>query len=332
MMMISELLPFTSSQELSLETLQEFLRTMWRIRRAEERAVQLYTMGKIGGFCHVYIGQEAIATAASAVMAPQDTMVTSYRCHGHMIARGATLQSVLGELLGKKSGCSGGKGGSMHMFHVEKNFYGGHGIVGAQTALGTGMALAHVYKKDNGVCFTFLGDGATNQGQFFEAMNMAALLKLPVLYLIENNEYSMGTSVKRGCAGGALYKRGEPFGIQGCQTEGHDVQQLHHLFHSAAQYVREKQHPFIIEILTHRFQGHSVTDPGKYRTKDCVDNLKTQRDPIALLSAFLLAQGWPAEHLEALDDEVRQEVKDAIAQVEKDPEPSMEDLYTHVLL
>ena len=330
--MIPELLPFASTQEPSLETLQEFLRTMWRIRRTEERAGQMYTMGKIGGFCHMYIGQEAIATAASAVMAPQDTTVTSYRCHGHMIARGASLRSVLGELLGKKSGCSGGKGGSMHMFHTEKNFYGGHGIVGAQTALGTGMAFSHAYKKDGGICFTFLGDGATNQGQFFESMNMAVLLKLPVLYLIENNEYSMGTSVARGCAGGALYKRGEPFGIPGCHTDGQDVRHLYKLFQSAARYVREKQHPFLIEILTHRFQGHSITDPGTYRTKDHVNTLKTQRDPIRVLSAFLLEQGCTSELLETIDEEIRQEVKETIAHVEKDPEPPMEDLFTHVLL
>jgi pyruvate dehydrogenase E1 component alpha subunit len=308
------------------------LETMLVIRRFEERAGQIYTAGKIRGFCHLYIGQEAVAVAASEMMKPCDSAITAYRAHGHMIARKASPYAVMAELMGKKSGSSKGKGGSMHTFFVENNFYGGHGIVGAQTSLGTGLAFAHAYKKDGGVNLTFLGDGAANQGQFFESMNMASLWNLPILYIIENNGYSMGTSVERGCAGNGLFHRGEPFGIQGLQCEGTDVREMMSIFQGAIEQVRNTQRPLLLEVMTYRFRGHSMSDPGKYREKSEVETAKTTRDPISLLSQDLMDQG-----LLSLEDwrKTEKKVKDLIADVlrvcEEDAFPESQELFSDIL-
>ncbi len=307
------------------------LAQMWIIRRFEEKCGEIYTAGKIAGFCHLCIGQEAISVAASHAMGPKDTMITAYRSHGQALARGLTPFQVMAELMGKEGGSSKGKGGSMHLFHTARLFYGGHGIVGAQTALGTGLAFAHQYSNDGGVCMTFLGDGATNQGQFFESMNMASLWNLPVLYIIENNGYSMGTAVSRACSGGPLHQRGVPFGIPGSVVKGDDVLQLYDVFTTMLETIRTTSRPMLLEIDTYRFKGHSMSDPGKYRTRKELDEARSNRDPLLVLSNYLKERGESDEDLAQFDHQAKDVVEHAFAMADAAPEPSIPSLWEDIL-
>lgn len=316
----------------SAETLQKLYRQMLLIRRFEERSSQLYGQGLIGGFCHLYIGQEAIAVGAMAVKKDIDTFVTAYRDHGHMLVTGMDPGHVMAELMGKQAGTSKGKGGSMHMFDPEKGFWGGHGIVGAQVPFGTGVALKHKYKKDGAVCLTFMGDGASNQGQVYESFNMATLWNLPIVYVIENNHYGMGTSVQRACAGcDQLYKRGEPWGIPGEKVDGMDLEAVMQAFHNAIGHARAGK-PFLLEVDTYRYRGHSMSDPALYRSKEEVGQVKDERDPIMLLRDKLVKNhGVEAATLDALDKDVKKEVLDSVAFAKNAPFPDPEELYTDIL-
>jgi pyruvate dehydrogenase E1 component alpha subunit len=294
----------------SIDEMLEFFKDMLLIRRFEERAGQLYGMGLIGGFCHLYIGQEAVVTGVQSVQEEQDTVITAYRDHGHMLACGMDPKGVMAELTGRKGGYSKGKGGSMHMFSKEANFFGGHGIVGAQVPLGTGIAFSHKYKGDNGVCVTYMGDGAANQGQVAESYNMASLWKLPVLYIIENNRYGMGTSSKRHAAG-ELYRRGEGYGIPGEQVDGMDVFAVQAAARQALDYVRQGNGPYILEMMTYRYRGHSMSDPAKYRTKEEVDKFRSEQDPIERLKALILEEGSKSEDdIKAIDKDIKSVVKE----------------------
>ncbi|HYF23219.1 MAG TPA: pyruvate dehydrogenase (acetyl-transferring) E1 component subunit alpha, partial [Caulobacteraceae bacterium] len=268
---------------LDREELLRFYREMLLIRRFEERAGQLYGMGLIGGFCHLYIGQEAVAVGMQSIARKGDQVITAYRDHGHMLACGMDPKEVMAELTGRAGGSSKGKGGSMHMFSIEAGFFGGHGIVGAQVALGTGLAFADRYKDNGNVSFTYFGDGAANQGQVYESFNMAQLWKLPVVYVIENNQYAMGTSIQRASATTELYMRGASFGIPGEAVDGMDVYAVREAGAKAAEHARSGRGPYILEMKTYRYRGHSMSDPAKYRTKEEVDEVKKTRDPIDLL-------------------------------------------------
>ena len=271
----------------SPEELKSFYHDMLLIRRFEEKASQLYGMGLIGGFCHLYIGQEAVVTGVQSCLEPQDSVITTYRDHAHMLVCGMDPSGVMAELTGRSGGYSRGKGGSMHMFSKEKNFFGGHGIVGASIPIGTGLAFAHKYNADNGINTCYFGDGASNQGQFFESMNMASIWNLPVIYIIENNGYAMGTSLERHSIGN-LYKRGEPFDITGVQVDGMDVFAVRDATRKAVEYVRGGNGPYIMEMLTYRYRGHSMSDPAQYRTKEEVNEHKENRDPIKNLKKIIL--------------------------------------------
>ena len=308
-------------------------RDMLLIRRFEEKAGQMYGMGLIGGFCHLYIGQEAVVVGMQATLEAQDTVITTYRDHGHMLACGMDPRGVMAELMGRRGGYSKGKGGSMHMFSREKNFYGGHGIVGANVPLGTGIAFAHRYRGDGGVCLTYFGDGASNQGQVSEAFNMAALWKLPVIYVIENNRYGMGTSVERASASTELYTRGLAFGIPGEQVDGMDVVAVKAAGAEAVEFVRSGKGPFILEMLTYRYRGHSMSDPAKYRSKDEVQMMRTEKDPIDALRKVILAEGFADEaDLKAVDKEIKATVTEVTEFAQNSPEPDPAELYTDVYL
>jgi pyruvate dehydrogenase E1 component alpha subunit len=316
------------TQQLNLS----FYKDMLLIRRFEERAGQLYGMGLIGGFCHLYIGQEAVVVGMQSVSQNQDTVITSYRDHGHMLACGMSARGVMAELTGRKDGYSKGKCGSMHMFSREKKFFGGHGIVGAQVSIGTGMALAHQYKQDKGVCLTYMGDGAMNQGQVYESFNMAALWKLPVLYIVENNQYSMGTSVERSAAGPGFYARGTGYDIGGEQVDGMDLTAIQDAGAKALDYVRSGKGPYILEMMTYRYRGHSMSDPAQYRTKDEVTEQKT-RDPLTLYKDQLLDNDIATEaDFKAMEQDVKDVVMDAITFAQDNPEPDLSELYTDVLI
>ncbi|MDH3738103.1 MAG: pyruvate dehydrogenase (acetyl-transferring) E1 component subunit alpha [Alphaproteobacteria bacterium] len=316
----------------SAEELLAFYREMLKIRRFEEKAGQMYGMGLIGGFCHLYIGQEAVVIGMQAALEPQDTVITTYRDHGHMLACGMEPRGVMAELTGRTGGYSKGKGGSMHMFSTEKNFYGGHGIVGANVPLGTGIAFAHKYRGDNGVCLTYFGDGAVNQGQVYESFNMAALWQLPVIYVIENNRYGMGTSVERASAGTQLWQRGQAYGIPGEQPDGMDVRAVNAAARSAIDYVRGGNGPFILEMQTYRYRGHSMSDPAKYRTKEEVQKIRTEKDPLDTLKAVLIERGDATEDdLKAFDRDVREVVNEAAEYAQTSPEPDPSELWTDVL-
>src|SRR6266550_7066891 len=264
----------------ALERLKKFYRDMLLIRRFEEKAGQLYGMGLIGGFCHLYIGQEAVVVGMRATLQPDDQVITTYRDHGHMLACGMEPAGVMAELTGRASGYSKGKGGSMHMFSREKNFFGGHGIVGANVPIGTGLAFANRYRGNGAVCLTYFGDGAANQGQVFESFNMAELWKLPVVYIIENNQYAMGTAVDRSTAEIHLYKRGASHNIPGEQVDGMDVRAVKAAGDKAVEWCRAGKGPFILEMQTYRYRGHSMSDPAKYRTREEVDKVRHDQDPI----------------------------------------------------
>ncbi len=311
--------------------LKKLYREMLLIRRFEEKAGQLYGMGLIGGFCHLYIGQEAVVTGITSVQEPQDTVITTYRDHGHMLACGMEAKGVMAELTGREGGYSRGKGGSMHMFSQEANFYGGHGIVGASFALGTGLAFTHKYKGDNGVCVAYCGDGSANQGQVAECYNMAALWNLPVLYVIENNRYGMGTSTKRHAAG-ELFKRGEGYGIPGEQVDGQDVFTVQAAARQALDYVRSGNGPYILEVMTYRYRGHSMSDPAKYRAKEEVEDYKNNHDPIQAIKNLMNEAGIKEDDLKVIDKEIKEIVNDAAEFAKTSPELPAEELWTDILI
>src|SRR5215475_12721690 len=298
--------PGPGDNSVTPDQLKTFYRDMLLIRRFEERAGQLYGMGLIGGFCHLYIGQEAVVVGMQSVIIEKDSIITSYRDHGHMLAAGMDPKGVMAELTGRSGGYSKGKGGSMHMFSREKNFYGGHGIVGAQVPIGTGLAFAHKYNGNKNVSLTYFGDGSANQGQVYEAMNMAALWKLPVIYIIENNRYGMGTSVERASATTELFRHGEAFGIPGERVDGMDVVAVQMAGQKAVSYARAGDGPYILEMQTYRYRGHSMSDPAKYRTKEEVDKYRNERDPIDHVRKMLLDAGIADENeLKGIDAEIR---------------------------
>ncbi len=313
---------------------EEFLayREMLLIRRFEEKAGQLYGMGLIGGFCHLYIGQEAVVVGMQMASREGDQVITGYRDHGHMLVCGMEPKGVMAELTGRRSGYSRGKGGSMHMFSREKNFYGGHGIVGGQVSLGAGLALANHYRGDGAVSLTYFGDGAANQGQVYESFNMAALWKLPVVFIIENNRYAMGTSTERATAQGDFSRRGISFGIPGEQVDGMDIHAVRDAGRRAIEHARTGKGPYILEMLTYRYRGHSMSDPAKYRSKDEVDKFRSERDPIDNVKARLLGNEWASEDdLKKIDSEIRAIVNESADFATSEPEPDPAELYTDIL-
>ena len=316
----------------SREILEQLYEQMILIRRFEEKAGQLYGMGHIGGFCHLYIGQEAVVVGMQSMSRKGDSVVTSYRDHGHMLACGMESRGVMAELTGKKDGYSRGKGGSMHMFSREKNFYGGHGIVAAQVPIGAGLAFAHKYKGDGGVNMAYLGDGAANQGQVYETFNMSALWKLPVIFVIENNQYGMGTSVSRAAAGQDLADRGKAYGIPGLQVDGMDVLAVRSAAREALDFCRSGKGPYILEMKTYRYRGHSMSDPAKYRTRDEVDAMRKQHDPIEQLRDLLLREGVDEAGLKQIDQKVKAVVADAADFALASPEPESDELFTDILI
>ncbi len=307
-------------------------RLMLLIRRFEEKAGQLYGMGYIGGFCHLYIGQEAVVVGMQMAIDEGDQVITAYRDHGHMLATGMEPKRVMAELTGRRHGYAKGKGGSMHMFSVEKNFYGGHGIVGAPAPLGTGLSFANKYRGLDRVCLTYFGEGAANQGQVYESFNMASLWKLPVIYVIENNHYAMGTAVERGSARAEeLYQRGSVFGIPGEQVDGMDVAAVKDAGDRAVARGRKGEGPRILEMRTYRYRGHSMSDPAKYRTREEVQEMREHRDPIDLLRKRILEEGTVSEpELKEIDREVRAVINEAAEFAQQDPEPDAAELYTDV--
>ncbi|MFG1479555.1 pyruvate dehydrogenase (acetyl-transferring) E1 component subunit alpha [Xanthobacter sp. V4C-4] len=307
-------------------------REMLLIRRFEEKAGQMYGMGLIGGFCHLYIGQEAVVVGMQMAMKEGDQVITGYRDHGHMLAAGMDPDGVMAELTGRRGGYSKGKGGSMHMFSIEKQFFGGHGIVGAQVSLGTGLAFADRYKENGNVSVTYFGDGAANQGQVYESFNMAELWKLPVVYVIENNKYAMGTSVSRASAQQDFSKRGTSFNIPGEQVDGMDVRAVRDAADRALAFAREGNGPYILEMQTYRYRGHSMSDPAKYRSKEEVQKMRTEHDPIEQVRARLLADhGATEDELKKVDAEVRDIVAASADFATHNPEPDPSELYTDIL-
>ncbi|MDX3899445.1 MAG: pyruvate dehydrogenase (acetyl-transferring) E1 component subunit alpha [Sphingobium sp.] len=315
------------------EELLEFYRQMVLIRRFEEKAGQLYGLGLIGGFCHLYIGQEAVAVGIqSALEVGKDSVITGYRDHGHMLAYGIDPNVIMAELTGREAGISRGKGGSMHMFSVEHKFYGGHGIVGAQVSLGTGLGFAHKYNGDGGVCVAYFGDGAANQGQVYESFNMAELWKLPMIFVIENNQYAMGTSVNRSSAEDQLYRRGESFRIPGIQVNGMDVLAVRGATEEALKWVQDGNGPILLEMKTYRYRGHSMSDPAKYRSREEVQAMRDKSDPIEGVKKHLQAAGVSEDEMKAIDQEIRKVVAAAADFAETSPEPEAGELYTDVLV
>jgi pyruvate dehydrogenase E1 component alpha subunit len=319
--------PVAADKELVLS----LYRSMLLIRRFEERAGQLYGMGLIGGFCHLYIGQEAVAVGVQSVKQAQDQIITGYRDHGHMLAAGIDPKVVMAELTGRAAGASRGKGGSMHMFSLEHQFYGGHGIVGAWVSLGTGLALANRYRDNKACSFVYFGDGAANQGQVYESFNMAELWRLPVVYIIENNQYAMGTAIERSSSETHLYRRGASFNIPGKEVDGMDVLAVREAAAEAAEHARSGKGPFILEMKTYRYRGHSMSDPGKYRTREEIDEVRKHRDPIDHIEELLRSQKMADDGaLKAVDAEVRRIVADAAEFARTAPEPEPGELYTDV--
>ena len=314
------------------DALLALYKDMLLIRRFEEKAGQLYGMGLIGGFCHLYIGQEAVVVGIESQMEEGDTRVTSYRDHGHMLACGMDPDGVMAELTGREGGLSKGKGGSMHMFSVEKGFYGGHGIVAAQVPIGAGLAFKHKYSGDGGIAAAYLGDGAVNQGQVYETFNMAALWELPCLFVIENNKYGMGTSVSRASAKTDLSQRGVAYGIPGKSVDGMDVLAVQKAAAAAIRHIRAGKGPYILEMNTYRYRGHSMSDPAKYRSKEEVQKMRQERDPIEGLKAILLEEGHADEvALKDMDKEIKARVLQSADFAQTSPEPDPSELYTDVV-
>ncbi len=315
------------------DELLDFYEKMVLIRRFEERAGQLYGLGLIGGFCHLYIGQEAVAVGLQSALDPaRDSVITGYRDHGHMLAYGIDPKVIMAELTGRAAGISRGKGGSMHMFSVDHKFYGGHGIVGAQVPLGAGLAFAHKYREDGGLCMAYFGDGASNQGQVYESFNMAALWQLPIIFVVENNGYAMGTAVKRGSAETHFYRRGTAFRIPGMDVNGMDVLEVRQAAEVAANYVRAGNGPVLMELHTYRYRGHSMSDPAKYRTREEVQDMRENHDPIEAAKAELAKRGVAEDRIKDIDKRIRAQVSEAADFAENSPEPDMHDLYTDVLV
>jgi pyruvate dehydrogenase E1 component alpha subunit len=313
--------------------LLHFYEQMVLIRRFEERAGQLYGLGLIGGFCHLYIGQEAVAVGVqSALKAGLDSVITGYRDHGHMLAYGIDPRVIMAELTGRGAGISHGKGGSMHMFSTEHKFFGGHGIVGAQVPLGAGLAFGHKYRGDGGVCVAYFGDGAANQGQVYETFNMAALWKLPIVFVVENNGYAMGTAVKRGSAETHFYRRGTGFRIPGMDVNGMDVLEVRQATEVALDFVRAGNGPVLMELNTYRYRGHSMSDPAKYRTREEVQDMRENHDPIEAAKQDLIKRGVTEDAIKAIDKKARQTVAEAADFAENSPEPAVGELYTDVLV
>ena len=316
---------FTKDQDIAA------YRDMLTIRRFEEKAGQMYGMGLIGGFCHLYIGQEAVVVGMQLALKKGDQVITGYRDHGHMLATGMDPKGVMAELTGRKNGYSRGKGGSMHMFSVEKGFYGGHGIVGAQVPLGTGLAFANYYRGNDNLSVTYFGDGAANQGQVYESFNMAELWKLPVIYVIENNRYAMGTASTRSSAETNLSRRGLSFKIPGEQVDGMDVRAVKAAADKAAAWCRAGKGPYILEMLTYRYRGHSMSDPAKYRTREEVEKVRTEHDPIDMVRHRILEKNWMKEdELKKIDAQVRDRINEAAEFATHDPEPDASELWTDV--
>jgi len=315
------------------QELEKFYREMLLIRRFEEKAGQLYGLGLIGGFCHLYIGQEAVAVGLqSALDGDKDSVITGYRDHGHMLAYGIDPKVIMAELTGRQAGISKGKGGSMHMFSVEHKFYGGHGIVGAQVSLGTGLAFAHKYRGDGGVAMAYFGDGASNQGQVYESFNMAELWKLPIIFVIENNQYAMGTSVNRSSAEDQLYRRGESFRIPGMQVDGMDVLAVRGAAETALEWVRAGKGPVLMELKTYRYRGHSMSDPAKYRSREEVQAVRDKSDSIEHLKKLMTDAGISEDKFKEIDKEIRAIVAESADFAESAPEPELHELYTDVLV
>ncbi|GBQ68759.1 pyruvate dehydrogenase E1 component subunit alpha [Ameyamaea chiangmaiensis NBRC 103196] len=317
---------------LGVEELKRAFHDMVLIRRFEEKAGQLYGMGLIGGFCHLYIGQEAVVVGVQMALKPGDKIITSYRDHGQMLAAGMTPRGVMAELTGRAGGYSHGKGGSMHMFSREKNFYGGHGIVGAQVALGIGLAFANKYRGTDEVSVAYFGEGASNQGQVYESFNLAALQKLPCVFVIENNRYGMGTSVERASASTDLSQNGAPWGIPGRKVDGMDVVAVNEAVEEAVAQCRAGNGPYLLEMMTYRYRGHSMSDPAKYRTRDEVDDIRRNQDPIERVRHELDRLGVSAEALKEIENDVKAVVNDAAQFAQESPEPDPSELWTDVLL
>jgi pyruvate dehydrogenase E1 component alpha subunit len=318
---------FTKDEDLAA------FRDMLAIRRFEEKAGQLYGMGLIGGFCHLYIGQEAVVIGMKMAQTEGDQLVTSYRDHGHMLAAGMDPKGVMAELTGRKGGYSRGKGGSMHMFSREKNFYGGHGIVGAQVSIGTGLAFANKYRENGNVAVTYFGDGAANQGQVYESFNMAKLWKLPVIYVVENNRYGMGTSYTRASSTTDFSQRGRSFDIPGEQVDGMDVRAVRAAGQRAVEHARSGEGPYILEMQTYRYRGHSMSDPAKYRSKEEVQKMRDEHDPIEQVRKRVLENKWSSEDdLNKIDKDVRGTMNAAAEFATNDPEPDPSELWTDILV
>jgi pyruvate dehydrogenase E1 component alpha subunit len=317
--------------ELSKDQERNAYRDMLLIRRFEEKAGQMYGMGLIGGFCHLYIGQEAVVVGMQMALKPGDAVITGYRDHGHMLACGMDAKGVMAELTGRSHGYSRGKGGSMHMFSAEKGFYGGHGVVAAQVPLGTGLAFAIKYRGTDNIALTYFGDGAANQGQVYESFNMAKLWKLPVVYIIENNQYAMGTSLARASATTDLSQRGSAHDIPGERVDGMDVRAVNAAGDKAVQWCRDGNGPIILEMLTYRYRGHSMSDPAKYRTREEVEKVRSEHDPIEQVRRRLIEKKWASEdELKKIDAKVRQIVNEAAEFATNDPEPDPSELYTDI--
>jgi len=320
----------TRKSNASKEELLKFYREMLLIRRFEEKAGQLYGMGLIGGFCHLYIGQEAVVVGLEANTEEGDKRVTTYRDHGHMLACGMDPKGVMAELTGREGGYSKGKGGSMHMFSKEADFYGGHGIVGANVPLGAGLALSDKYKGNDRVTFTYFGDGAANQGQVYETYNMAEIWDLPVVFVIENNGYAMGTSVKRSTKSPSLWERGAAYGIEGEEVDGMDVLAVKEAGARAVEYCRAGKGPYILEVKTYRYRGHSMSDPAKYRTREEVQKMREERDAIEQVRKRLLEGDATEEDLKAIDKEIKEIVNEAAEFSKESPEPQLSELWTDI--
>ncbi|QKG71622.1 pyruvate dehydrogenase (acetyl-transferring) E1 component subunit alpha [Erythrobacter mangrovi] len=330
---LQEVLEKKRHYDASKDEMLHFYEQMLLIRRFEERAGQLYGLGLIGGFCHLYIGQEAVAVGLqSALNDGLDSVITGYRDHGHMLAYGIDPKVIMAELTGREAGISKGKGGSMHMFSTEHKFYGGHGIVGAQVSLGGGLALAHQYNDDGGLCLAYFGDGAANQGQVYETMNMAALWKLPIVFVVENNQYAMGTAVGRSSAETEFHRRGTAFRIPGMDVNGMDVLEVRQAAEIAFKHVRDGLGPVLVECNTYRYRGHSMSDPAKYRTREEVQDVREHKDPIEGLKKILLENGSSEDDLKAIDKDIRKIVTEAADFAETSPEPAASELYTDVLV
>ena len=315
-----------------LNLLQDMYKKMLLIRRFEEKAGQLYGMGQIGGFCHLYIGQEAVVVGIQSVQIDGDSIVTSYRDHGHMLACDMDPKGVMAELTGRKDGYSKGKGGSMHMFSREKGFFGGHGIVAAQVPIGAGLAFSHKYNGNKNVSITYFGDGAANQGQVYESYNIASLWKLPVVFVIENNKYGMGTSVNRSSAGENLSDRGKPYGIMSEIVDGMDILAVREAAIRAIDYCRSGKGPYILEMKTYRYRGHSMSDPAKYRTRDEVDKIRKTSDPIENIKSLLNKMGVEDKTLKDIDTDIKSVIAEAAKFAQDSPEPSEDELFTDITI